>query len=97
MLDAADAAIVGAKVQSNHPKRTVQAVVSGDGAVTAEVEVQGSNDGVNFLTLATISLSGTDLDQDGCALESPWKWIQVELTSITGTDAVCTVTMETQP
>ncbi len=97
LLDAATEAAVGGATASACSKRSIQAVLSGSGSVDAVVEVQGSNDGVNYETLATISLSGTDSDHDACVLDSPWEWIQAELTSINGTDAVCTVSMKSCP
>ncbi len=82
--------------KSNTPKRTIQATVVGDGAVTATVLVEGRNNGVDWLTLATITLSGTDSDSDGVALESPWAEVRAECTAVTGTDATLNVVLETQ-
>lgn len=73
--------------------RTYQASVAGTGAVTATVIVEGSNDGVNFLTLATITLSGTTSASDGFSSTANWPCVRARLTAISGTGAAVTVTM----
>ncbi len=89
--------LAGPSTASNTPKRTVQATVTASsGAATATVLIAGSNNGVDWLTLATITLSGSSSDSDGVALESPWKRIRAECTAITGTDARLIVIEETQ-
>ena len=66
---------------------TFQATVSGTGAVSATVIVQVSNDGTNWLDLATFTLSGTTSASDGFAAEAPWKWFRGNVTAISGTGA----------
>src|SRR5574340_1272471 len=50
-----------------------QAIVSGTGAVSATVQIQVSNDGINPITtlLATIS---------------PWKYVRANVTALTGSN-----------
>ncbi len=86
---------VGAGIPlTNRPsKKTVQAKVTGDGAVTAEIDIEGSVNGVDYETLATISLDDTDEAHDGVALDAPWTYIRANLTAITGTGAAVTVQM----
>ena len=72
-----------------------QATVSGTGAVTATIAIEGSNDGVVWCTtdLATITLSGTTTHTDGGTVVSPVKWVRSNITNITGTGATVEVTM----
>lgn len=74
---------------------TFQAVVSGTGAITATVNIYGSNDGVNFCATAigTITLSGTTSVTDGFTSAAPWKYVEAVLTNLTGTGAACFVLM----
>lgn len=70
-------------------ERTFQAAVTGTGAVSASVAIKASNDpsGAHWITLATISLSGTTSATDGFATVAPWPFIKAELTDISGTGA----------
>ena len=73
--------------------KTFQATVSGTGAVSAIVAVEVSNDSVNFLTLGTITLSGTTVASDGFASFATWTYVRGNLTSISGTSAVVVLSM----
>lgn len=64
-----------------------QATVAGTGAVTATVVIEVSNDGTNWLTLGTISLSGTTTASDGFASSARWHWVRSKVTAISGTGA----------
>ena len=75
------------------PSRTFQASVTGTGAVTATVTISGSNDGVNWVPLGTITLSGTAAATDGFVSQAVWLNIQAALTAISGTGAACTAVM----
>lgn len=66
----------------------VQGVVDGDGAVEATIVVQGSNNGVNWETIGTITLTGTNTDSDSLGVDYPWFFLRAGLTVLTGTDAV---------
>lgn len=65
----------------------VQGIVNGDGAVEATIVVKGSNNGANWETLGTITLSDTDTDSGTVDIDYPWGFISADLTVITGTDA----------
>ena len=73
--------------------RTFQGYVAGTGAVTATADIQVSNDGTNWLTLATITLSGTTSDTDGFSSAANWAYYRADCTAISGTDAALTVLM----
>ncbi len=75
------------------PIRTFQAKVVGTGAVTATVIIEVSNDGANFDTMATITLSGTTTDTDGFVSDASWLYVRARLTAISGTGAAVTVIM----
>lgn len=83
----------GVGYKLNTPFATFQATVSGTGAVTATVLVQGSNDGTNFFTIATIPLSGTTSATDGAAIQAPYAWVRGNLSAVSGTGAAVTLTM----
>lgn len=99
LLSAATAQVDGAwqhvankLIVATPPEATYQAVVAGDGAVSATVVIEGSNDGENGVPIATITLSGTDLDSDGFAAVAAWPFVRARVTAISGTEAAVTVT-----
>lgn len=69
---------------------SVQAKVVGTGAVTADVAVQVSNNGTDWITATTIALTATTSDVDGAALNAAWAYYRLNATNITGTDATLT-------
>ncbi len=73
-------------------KATFQGVVTGTGSVTATVLVEVSNDKTNWLTLGTITLSGTTTASDGFAADAPWAWVRGNVTALTGTGAAVALT-----
>lgn len=83
----------GAWVYKDAPKTTIQATVTGTGAVTATVVIDCSNDGVNACStpLGTITLSGTTSSSDGFTTDAPWKFIRARTTAISGTNATLVV------
>lgn len=87
--------VTGAGAAKGGPNgcNSYQAIVAGTGAVTATVVVEVSNDGTNFLTLGTITLSGTTSANDGFAVGFGCKWAYVRgnVTAITGTGAAVTL------
>jgi hypothetical protein len=81
------------QLQDRRPKRTFQASIVGSGSVSATVPILVSNDGSNFLTLGTISLSGTTSATDGFASDAPWAFVRADVTAISGTSATVNVVM----
>lgn len=69
---------------------TVQATVTGTGAVSATVVVEASNDATNWLLLATITLSGTTSASDGAVFGAAWDMVRARCTAISGTGATVT-------
>jgi hypothetical protein len=74
---------------------TFQATVSGTGAVTATVLVQVSNDPseLGWVTLGTITLSGTTTATDGFSSDARWQHVRANITAISGTGALVTCVM----
>lgn len=60
----------------------------------ASIAVQVSNNGANWLTLGTISLSlSTSESSDGFSSDAPWAFVRGNVTSISGTDAAVSLLM----
>jgi hypothetical protein len=78
---------------SNISKKTFQAVgTTSSGAGAATIVCRGSNDGSNWISLATITLTlSTTASSDGFAMDAPWRNIQCEVTAISGTGASVSV------
>ena len=81
-----------ARPQSPAPV-TFQATVTGSGTVSATVAIEVSNDGDNFITLGTITLSGTTTATDGFASAANWSVVRANCTAISGTSAALSVVM----
>jgi len=91
-----DAVLVPVTGESHAPvdaKRTFQATgftTAGAGSVT--IVIEASNDNVNFLTLATITLVlGVAVTTDGTASDAAWRYVRARVTAISGTGAQTTV------
>lgn len=73
-------------------QQTYQATISGSGAISASVSIEVTNDDKqNWLTLGTISLSGTNVATDGFASFSQWSFVRANVTAISGTGAIVNV------
>jgi hypothetical protein len=90
----------GTPVYKDSPYASFQAIESGTGAVTATVVIQASNDQAtfegstsNWITIGTISLSGTTSTTDGFTTVAPWKYVRAGVTAISGTSATVKVLM----
>lgn len=93
LLQNATTTVTGDWKYKDAPQATIQATVSGTGAVTANVIIDCSNDGVNAVStsLGTIGLSGTTSSSDGFTTSAPWKYVRARVTSISGTGATVNV------
>lgn len=76
---------------------SVQASLAGDGAVTADLSVQASNDNVGWVEITTFTLSDTDFATNIATVQSAYKLVKVEVEAITGTDAEVTLTIHSVP
>jgi hypothetical protein len=77
----------------DNDERNFVAYVAGTGAVSATVLVEVSNNNLHWITLGTITLSGTTEAADGFVSDESWPWVRAQLTAVSGTDAAVTVTM----
>jgi hypothetical protein len=91
---AAGLPITGSSVSTpsaGNGKHTFQGVVDGTGAVTATIIVEGSVDNINWVTLGTITLSGTTSANDGFT-STAWPYVRARVpTVLTGTGATVNV------
>lgn len=62
----------------------VEATIVGTGSVSASVLIEGSITGNNWVTLGTISLSGTTTATDGM-VTTAWPFVRATSSSVTGT------------
>ncbi len=90
----------GTPIYKDSPYAAFQAIVTGTGAVSATVLIQGSNEEAtwlgtksNWITIGTISLSGTTTATDGLTTIAPWKYMRASVTAISGTGATVEVLM----
>jgi len=93
LLSGATTTTTGTAVDCWLSTRGVQARVAGIGAVTATVLVEISNDEVGYMTLGTITLSGTTSATDGFGISPSFRTIRASVTAISGTSAAVTVTL----
>lgn len=75
---------IGAVFDSVAPAmRTFQAIATVPaGLATATVVIEVSNNGVNWITLGTITLSAASVTTDGFASAAPWKYTRSNVTAI---------------
>lgn len=90
---ATSAPTTGTAVAVGNTTYSFQAVVAGTGAVSATVVIEVSNDGTNFMTLGTITLSGTTSATDGFTSKDTYSQRRARLTAISGTGATVNVNM----
>lgn len=99
-VNSATTAVASAPIYKESPFTTFQAIITGTGTVTATVAIQVSNqadtfNGVkaNWITMSTITLSGTTTATDGFSTICPWKFVRANITAITGTSATVEIIM----
>lgn len=87
-------------VYKESPYSAFQAIINGTGSVSATVAIQVSNEEAtgqgtnsNWITIGTISLSGTTTATDGFTTIAPWRFVRATVSSITGTGATVEVIM----
>lgn len=93
LLVGATTTSTGAWRYKDAPKATIQATVTGTGAITAGITIEVSNDGTNAVgtALGTISLSGTTSASDGFTTDAPWKYIRARVTSTGGAGTISSI------
>lgn len=91
LLNAVSALGAGTAYQPGPKPWTVQATLGTTGVTTATVVIEVSNDLVGWLSLATITLSGSNAT-DGFANQAPWAYVRANVTSL-GTPGTTTVSV----
>lgn len=94
------AVAASSSIYKESPYSSFQAIVTGIGAVTAAIDIQVSNEtdtfnGVkaNWITIGTISLSGTTTATDGFTTVCPWRYVRANVTARSGTSATVEIIM----
>ena len=86
-----DTSAVATYVQ--HSFQAVGTTTAGSGAATVLIQV--SNDGTNFITMGTITLTlGTSATSDGFAVANTYEYYRANVSVISGTNASVTVYMK---
>jgi len=87
-------------IYKESPYSSFQAIVTGTGSVSATIAVQvciedATANGTysNWITMGTITVSGTTSATDGFTTIAPWRWVRVNVTAISGTGAAVQVLM----
>jgi len=95
LLDGVIANGSGQAFQPLGAKRTFQATgLTSAGAGTADVDVEGSNDGENWTLIATINLVlSTTPANGGVASDAPWRFVRGTVRNLTGTNAAVSLDM----
>lgn len=72
-----------------------QVTVVGTGALTAAGTIDVSNDGIGWVndSNSTFNLSGNNNVSFGFVSDKPWKFVRLNLTTLTGTGAAVTATL----
>ncbi|RYE80713.1 MAG: hypothetical protein EOO80_03085 [Oxalobacteraceae bacterium] len=81
------AAIAGAAVFAAEGDHTLTATVTGSGTVSATVAWQGSNDGVGWITIATLAPSGTAVGAAQASTTTSYRYWRQVVGALTGTGA----------
>jgi hypothetical protein len=76
-----------------HSFQAAGATSASTGAATVLIEV--SNDGTNYITMGTITLTlGTSSTSDGFAVINTWEYYRANVSAISGTGATVSVYMK---
>lgn len=70
---------------------SIQATLTGSGAIAATVIIEHTNDLIAWLTEQTLNLSGSNMVADGYICEQGWAYRRARLTAISGSGATLTV------
>jgi hypothetical protein len=94
------AVAASSSIYKESPYSSFQAIVTGTGAVTAAIDIQVSNETdtfnavkANWITIGTISLSGTTTATDGFTTICPWRYVRANVTARSGTSATVEIIM----
>lgn len=88
LLRAAATTVDGSAFAMPPAPGTIQASISGTGAVSATVAVDVRNDGAQWITIETLALSGTTSASSGFAYGARWAECRARVTAISGAGAI---------
>jgi hypothetical protein len=87
-------------IYKESPYSSFQAIISGTGSVSATIAIQvciedDTANGINsnWITMSTITLSGTTTATDGFTTIAPWRWVRANVSAISGTGAIVKIIM----
>jgi hypothetical protein len=87
-------------IYKESPYSAFQGIVTGTGAVSGTITIQATNEDAtaqgtnsNWITIGTITLSGTTSATDGFATIAPWRWVRSNVSAVSGTGATISVIM----
>jgi len=99
-VNSTTAVAASSPIYKESPYSSFQAIVTGTGTVTAAIDIQVSNETdtlngakSNWITMATISLSGTTTATDGFTTVCPWRYVRANVTARSGTGATVEIIM----
>jgi hypothetical protein len=99
-VTSATTAVASSPILKESPYSSFQAIVTGTGSVAATINIQVSNqtdtyNGVktNWITLGTISLTGTTTATDGFTTVCPWRYVRANIAAVSGTSATVEIIM----
>ena len=94
-LTGATGATASAAIYKESPLASFQAIVTGSGTVSTTVGIQASNEeatgqgtNANWITIGTITVSGSTAATDGFTTLAPWRFVRANVTGASGTVAV---------
>ncbi|WP_457425659.1 hypothetical protein [Roseateles sp. P5_E7] len=93
-LGALAAAVAGGPVFAAEGDHTLTTTVTGAGAVSATVAWQGSNDGVGWVTIATLTPSGTAVGAAQASTTSSYRYWRQLVSALTGSQVSSVVATE---
>lgn len=74
-------------------KKSFQFVLTGIGAVSCDVTIWISNNGVNYRDIYVSTLYGTNTDSDEITLDYSFAYTKVVVSNLTGTGAACALSV----
>lgn len=77
------------------PYQTFVATITGTGTFSASVQIQGSNDGTNWVNVGTALAVSNSTPSVGLVANTTYKYFRATVASITGTGATVNTTMNT--
>lgn len=91
LISSATSVISGDSFPGIGGRASFQAILTGTGALTADIRIEGSNNGIHWIELMSFAMSGNASVTDGGVTDASWAWVRARIESISGTGASATV------